>query len=184
MSLHQQINEDNVHERESAAERLQSRWISSSRAIVDRPPSQPPSPRRMSRRPSSVSVEESQHKDPRTGDSQEGSHNERLQCSDSKWTSGSGVITDSPPSKPPSHRGVAVERLELGGSRWNSGSQADFGTASSPALGCHRMKFEHSAAIKKHDTFDTPFWNLSRRDLSQTASGCESGMRCTTSRSA
>jgi hypothetical protein len=167
MSQHPQINEDSVHERESAAERLQSRWKASSRVVgVDRPPSQPLSPRLMS----SGSVDESQ-------------------LSNSKWTSGSGagsrVITDSPPSQPLSHRGVvAVERLELSGSRWNSGSQSDFGTASSQALGYHRTKFEHSSAIKQHDTFDTPFWNLSRRDLSQTATGAESDLRCITSRSA
>jgi hypothetical protein len=179
-SLHQQINEGNVHERESAARRLQSRWIPSSRVVFDRPPSQPLSPRHMSRRtrsgsvqeiqhkepmfrrPRSHSVDESQHNGPGTGDSQRGSADGEFQCSKSKWTSGSGAISDTPPSKPISHRGAAVESLELSGSRLNAGSQADFGTASSQALGCHQMIFERSAAVEQNDTFDSPFWNLSR----------------------
>jgi hypothetical protein len=97
-SLHQRLNQENVHERESAVERLQSRWSSSSRVIVDRPPSHPPTRRQMNRRPSSGSVKESHHKDPDTG-------NSRLRRSNSKWASGSGVITDSPPLQPLSRRG-------------------------------------------------------------------------------
>jgi hypothetical protein len=182
MSLQQQINEDNVHERESATERLQSRWISSSRVIADKPPSQPLSPRRVSRRPSICS----------SISSASISSAEESQWINSKWTSGSGgVITDSPPSQPRSHG-----RLEQSGSRWNSGShsQADFGTASSQAPGCHRTIFqpstisalEHSAPMKKQDSFESTFCtlNLSQRHLSRTASGAESGLRCTTSRSA
>jgi hypothetical protein len=191
--LHQQINEDNVHEVEGAAVRLQSRWISSSRVITDKPPSQPLSPRRlMSRRPRSGSVEESQHKDPGTVDSQGGSLHGRLQRSNSKWASGSGVIIDSPPLQPLSHRGASIESLALGGSRWNSGSQADFHTASPQALSCHRtqpnryLDLEHSVPMKKHDSFGSTFssFNLSQGHLSQASSGAESALRCTTSRSA
>jgi hypothetical protein len=188
-SLHQQIYQGDVHKRESAVERLQSsRWTSSSRIIVDKPPS---SPRRMSSIPNSSPVEENQHKDLGTGYSQPGSPNGRLQCGNAKWTSGSAVITDSPPSQPPSHRAGAFGSLELFGSRWNSGSQGNFGTASSQTLGCHRTiaqpssisALEHSAAIKKHHSFETAFCflNLPR---TQTSSGTGSGLRCTTSRSA
>jgi hypothetical protein len=130
-SLHQNINQEHVQEHVSAVEELHSRWSSTScsQVIVDRLPSQPIS-RRQSRRGSACG---------------------RLQGSNSKWTSGSGVITDSPPLKPLSRFGSgvitdspplkplsrrrsAVGRLELSGSRWSSGSQAAFDTTSSQAL--------------------------------------------------
>jgi hypothetical protein len=97
MSLHQHLNQENVHEREGAVEALQSRWSSSCRAIVDRPPSHPPTRRQMGGRPSSGSVKESHLMDPHTGNSRRG-------LSNSKWNSGSGVITDSPPLQPLSRR--------------------------------------------------------------------------------
>jgi hypothetical protein len=161
---HQQISHNDMLERESAVERLQSRWISSSRIIVDKPPS---SPRRMSRRQSSSPLKDIEHKDLFTN---------------SKWTSGSpGVITDCPPS-PPSHRGADVRSLDQSGSRWNSGSQADFGTAATQALGCHRTTAQpsstsahkHSDVLKKEHSFETSFCSLNPPRT----------LRCTTSRSA
>jgi hypothetical protein len=95
-SLHQCLNQENVHEREGAVERLQSRWSSSCRAIVDKPPS--PTRRQLGGRPSSGSLKESHDKDADTGYSQRGR-------SDPKWDSSSAVITDSPPLQPLSHRG-------------------------------------------------------------------------------
>jgi hypothetical protein len=53
--LHRHLNQENSHEQETvpAVTRLHSRWSSSSRDVVDKPPSQPLSCRRMSRgRPS------------------------------------------------------------------------------------------------------------------------------------
>jgi hypothetical protein len=97
-SLHQRLNQENVHERESAVEKLQSRWSSSCRAIVDKPPSHPPTRRQMGGRPSNGSVKESHHKDADTGSYRRGRSN-------SKWDCGSGVIADSPPLLPLSHRG-------------------------------------------------------------------------------
>jgi hypothetical protein len=87
---------------------LDHRWSSNTRAIVDRPPSQPPSRRQMSGIPCSGSEKESHHKDPGAGNCRRGSPGGRLQRSNSKWTSGSGVVTDSPPLQPHSHRGLPV----------------------------------------------------------------------------
>jgi hypothetical protein len=115
-SLHQRINQEHVHEQERAVEELHSRWSSSSssgsQVIVDRLPSQPLS-RHQSRR---------------------GSASGRIQRSNSKRPSSSGVIADSPLLQPLSRRRSAVGRLELSGSRWSSGSQAASNTASSQAL--------------------------------------------------
>jgi hypothetical protein len=160
--------QENVYLRESAVERLQSRWSSSSRAIVDTPPSQPLNLQRLSGSPSSGSVKESHQKDPGAGDFRQRSAFGRPQGSNSKWTSDSGAITDSPPLQP------------LSGSRWNSGSQAAFDMASSQALVRHRMivrpssvsALNHSAAMKNHDNdiFETTIrtrciLNLSRMHL-------------------
>jgi hypothetical protein len=101
-SIPQFRNKANVYDAESAVERFHSRWSSSVRVtIVDRPPSQPPNCRQMSGGPSSDSVKESQ-KYPGVGDAhRRGNAFERLQRqSDSKWTSGSGDITDRPPLQP------------------------------------------------------------------------------------
>jgi hypothetical protein len=135
-TIHQRLNQENMHEQESAIERLQSRWSSSSRGIVDRPPLQPLSPQQMSR---------------------------SLQQSNSKWTSGSGVISDSPPLQPLNHRRSAVGRLQESGSRWSSGSEAACDTASPKVLVRHRTivqpsnvsAHKHSAAMKNHDLFET-----------------------------
>jgi hypothetical protein len=117
-SLHQQFNQEHVHEQERAVEELQhSRWTSTSipssgsQVIVDRLPSQPLS-RRQSRR---------------------GSASGRLQRINSKRLSRSG---DSPPLQPLSRRRSDVG-LELSGTRWSSGSQAASNTASSQALVRH-----------------------------------------------
>jgi hypothetical protein len=64
---HRRLDQEHVHERESAVERLHLRWSSSSRVIADRPPSQPLNRRQMSGKPISCSVKES-HKDPSVGD--------------------------------------------------------------------------------------------------------------------
>jgi hypothetical protein len=182
-SLHQRLIQKNVHERESVVERLPSRWSSCSLIIVDRPPSQPLSRRQMSGRPSSGSVKESHHKDPGTGNSRRESAAGRLQRN-SKWTSGSGVITDSPPLQPPSRRGSGGEKLQQGGSKWRPGSLTAFDKALSQALVRHRMIVrprsvsppKHSAAMNNHDIFEstsrTPFiMNLSRIHLSHAANG-------------
>jgi hypothetical protein len=120
-------NQGNVHDADTAVESLHSRWNSSVRVIVDRPPSQPPSHRQMSGGQSSDSVKE-RHKYPGVGDAhRQGNAFERLQRqSDSKWTSDSGVITDKPPLKP-------LRRL---------------GPSSVLAL-------EHSLEMKNHDIFET-----------------------------
>jgi hypothetical protein len=97
-SLHQRPNQENVHEREGAVEALQSRWSSSCRAIVDKPPSHPPTRQQMGGRSRSGPVEESRHKDADTGSYRRGRSNP-------KWDCGSGVIADSPPLQPLSHRG-------------------------------------------------------------------------------
>jgi hypothetical protein len=134
MNQHQRLNQEHAHERESAVEKLQSRWSSSSRVIVDIPPSQPLIRRQMSGRPSSDSVKESRHKDPGTGNSQRGSAVGRLQRSRSKRTFGCGVIAGSPLSQPLSS--VAEEAPSEFSSRvarWSSGSPAAFGAASSQA---------------------------------------------------
>jgi hypothetical protein len=126
-TIHQRPQE-NVHERETAVERLQSRWSSSSPVIVDRRPLQPLSRQQMSR---------------------------RLQQSNSKWTSGSGVTSDSPPLKPPSRRGSMFGGLQESGSRWSSGSQGTFDAASPKvteqpsSVSAHK----HSATMKNHDIF-------------------------------
>jgi hypothetical protein len=98
--LHQCLNQEFVHERESAVERLHLKWSSSSRVIVDRPPSQPLSRRQMSGGPSSGSVKDI-HEGPGEGDAHRGGNvSEEFQLSDSKWASGSLMITDRPPLQP------------------------------------------------------------------------------------
>jgi hypothetical protein len=167
-SLHQRINQENVRERESevAVEGLHSRWSSSCRGVVDTPPSQPLSRRQMSGGPSSGSVIES-HKDPGVCDAhRRGSVVERLQPSDLKWTSGSGVTADRPPLQPLSRRGSTVRKLHQQiDSRWSSGSRAaTFDTASSQVLARRRKLVEPSnvsalklsvAMVKNHDIFET-----------------------------
>jgi hypothetical protein len=114
-SLYQRINQEHVHvhEQERAVEEFHSRWSpsSGSQVIVDRLPSQPLSHRH----------------------SRRGSASGRLQRINSKWTSGSGVVADSPPLQPLSRRRSDLGRLELSGTRWSSGSQASCDTVSSHA---------------------------------------------------
>jgi hypothetical protein len=178
-SIHQLLNQENLHERESAVERIQSRWSSSSRVIADRPPSQPLSRRQMSRRPSRSSVNESCHNDPGLGtESAVG----RLQRGHSQWTSGSGVVTDSPPLQPLSRRESAVGKLQQSGSRWSSGPQAI-------VLPNRVSALKHSASAMNHDIFETAtralcILNLSRRHLSHMASGTGTELYCTVSPSA
>ena len=190
-SVHQRLDQENVHERESAVERLQSRWSSSSRLIIDRPPSQPLSRRQMSGGPRSDSVKES-HKDPGVGDAhRRGNAFERPQQSDLKWTSGSGVITDRPPLQPLSRRGSAVGRLQQSDSRWSSGSRATFDAASSQALARHRMivgpsrasALKHSVEMKNHDIIETTaralyILNLLGKPQSLAASVTGTGLQC------
>jgi hypothetical protein len=159
-SLRQLLNQENLLERENAVERLHSRWSSSVRVIVDRPPSQPLSRRQMSGGPSSGSVKQSHQKDPGVGDAhRRGNAFERLQQSDSKWTSGSGVSTDRPPLQPLRCRGSAARRLQESHSRWSSGSRATFDTK----FARHRMlvgpssvsALEHSVAMNNQYIFKT-----------------------------
>jgi hypothetical protein len=105
--------------RESAVEKLHSRWSSSSRVVGDRPPSQPLSCRPIVGGPSSDSVKEIHYKDQGVGDALRRGNTFRMlqQQSDSKWTIGSGVIIDRPPLQPLSCRGSAVGRLQESDSR-------------------------------------------------------------------
>jgi hypothetical protein len=92
--------QENVHARETQVEKFHhSRWISSFRVIVDRPPSQPLSRRQVSGGPNSGSVKES-HQDTGAGAKVRQNAFVRLQQSPSKWTICSGVGTDRPPLQP------------------------------------------------------------------------------------
>jgi hypothetical protein len=183
-TIHQCVNQDNVHERESTVERLQSRWNSGSR-VVDKPPSQPLNLRQMSRRkPCRGSVKKSYryHKDLVMGHSRRENEVGRLRQSNSKWTSSSGVITDSPPLQPLSRRESAVGKLQ---------KDASFDTASSQALIPHRMierpsrvsVLKHSGTMKHYDMFEDAILilNMSRMHLSHTASRTGTRLNCTTS---
>jgi hypothetical protein len=200
-SLHQRINQENVRERESEVEGLHSRWSSSSRGVVDTPPSQPLSRRQMSGGPSSGSVIESQTDPGVCNAHRRGSVVERLQPSDLKWTSGSGVSADRPPLQPLSRRGSAVGKLHQQiDSRWSSGSRAaTFDNASSQVLARRRMlvkpsnvsaAFKHSVEMKNHDKFETTiraFCILNcpeSRSLSRSASPPGTGLHCVPARSA
>jgi hypothetical protein len=82
-SLQQSPNVKHVLHRESAGDKLKSRWSSNPR-VVDRPPSQPPRRRQVSKTPCSGSGEESHLKDPGTsGNSRRGSAIGILQRSNS-----------------------------------------------------------------------------------------------------
>ncbi len=171
-SLHQRLNQECVHERESAVERLHLRWSSSSRVIVDRSPSQQLSRRQMSQGRGSGSVKDNNN-DPVVGDAhRRRSAFGRLQQSDSKWTSGSEAITDRPPLQPLSCRGSAIGRVEQSGSRWVSGSRASISA------------LEHSFEMNNHDVFESAVralctLNLLRKPQSPAAivTGTGSGLR-------
>jgi hypothetical protein len=92
--LHKHINKENARGRESAVERLH--WERSSSTVA------------ISGGSSNVSGKES-HKDPVAGEShQQGSSAfESPQRSDSKWNSGSGPLTDTPPLHPHNHHGIS-----------------------------------------------------------------------------
>jgi hypothetical protein len=157
------VNQDNSYGRDSAVERLYSRWSSSSQVVVDRLPSQPLSYRQMRGR----------------------SANERLQRSHSKCTSGPGVITDRPPLQPLSYRGSADERLQQSDdSRWSSGSQANFDTTSPKALARSVSALKHSVEMKNNDITETTVRALFILNLSHTASGTDTGLNCKASPSA
>jgi hypothetical protein len=170
-------------DQESADERLPSRWSSSSRVIVDAPPSQPVRRQEMGESPAcSGSVKQtSQHKDNlgTTRNLRRESAFGSLQRSNSRWTS--RVITDSPPLQPLSRRGgspAPVGIIQQSGSRWSSGSQATiFHTAR-----------KHSAVMKNHDNdiiFEATI--RSHRILNMqlnTMPRMRPPLRCTTSRSA
>jgi hypothetical protein len=113
-SLHQSPNIQHVNDRESAGEKLKSRWSSNSR-VVDRPPSQPPRRRQMSKSPSSSSVEESHHKDPGpSGNSRQGSAVGRLQrrSNSSGGSPEKGNYHKDPGTSSNPRRGSAVGRLQ------------------------------------------------------------------------
>jgi hypothetical protein len=128
--LHKYLNKEKAYGRRSAVGKLHPRH--NSRVISDIPPLQPRRRHKMSGEPSSVSLKES-HKDPGAGDS--------------KWNSGSGVLTDRPPLLPFIRHGISeascastqeyhndpkleeprlessIRRLhQRDGSRWSSGS--------------------------------------------------------------
>jgi hypothetical protein len=194
-TIHQRVNQDNVHERVSTVERLQSRWNSGSRVIVDKPPSQPLNLRQMSRKPSHGSVKKSYrcHKDLVMCHSRRENTVGRLQQINSMWTSSSGVITDSPPLQPLSRRESAVGKLQT------NGSQASFDTASCQVLIPHRTierpsrvsALEHPGAMKNYDIFEDAIrtrcilnhciLNMSRMHLSHTASRTGIRLNCTAS---
>ena len=174
-----------MHERESAAERLQSRWSAGSRVIADKPPSQPLSLRQMSKKPSRGDKDRQVMRN-----SCLGSTVGRLQHSSSKWTSGSKVITDSPPLQPLSRRESAFGKRQQSGPRWSSGSLPSFDTASSQSLVRHRMivsssvvsALKHSATMKNHGISETAIRNccinLSRIHLFDAACGIGTRLNC------
>jgi hypothetical protein len=106
--LHKYLNTESAHLRKRAVGRLHSEQNSSARVISDRPPSQPRSQHQMSGGPSNVSGKES-HKDPAAGEAHEqgSSAFEEAQKSDSKWNSGSGPLTDTPPLHPHNRHGIS-----------------------------------------------------------------------------
>jgi hypothetical protein len=115
-------------------QRLHSRWSSSSRVIVDKPPSRPLS-RQLSGGPSSGGSVKESRTDPGVGDAhRRGNASKRVHQNHSRWASGFGVINDRPPFQSPSCRGSAVERLHQSDSRWSSGCRATFDATSSEAL--------------------------------------------------
>jgi hypothetical protein len=176
-SLHQCLYQENALAEESAVEGLHSRLSSSSRVVVDRPPSQPLSRRTMYEGPSRDSANES-HEDPQMGDGhRRGNTFERLQQqSDSKWTSGSGGITDRSPLQPLSRRGPYVQMIQQSYSRWSSGSRAICDTALSQALTGHRIlggpssvsSLEHSVETKNQEIFETLITPLCTAGLTGT----------------
>lgn len=81
---HQRLNQEHVHERNSAGEKVKSRWSPSSQIVVDKPPSQPPSRQGVSESPSSGFAKKNHHEDPGTsGNSRRISAVGRLQGSNS-----------------------------------------------------------------------------------------------------
>jgi hypothetical protein len=132
--LDRHLNQESSHKQEriSSITRLHSRWNSGSRDMVDKPPSQPRSRRRMSGgRPSSATlVKESHQEDPRTSEVR------RLQQSDSMWTSGGARTTNI---RPPLRRGKAFRRFHHGACRWTSSSRSALDRVPTPAPAPHRM---------------------------------------------
>jgi hypothetical protein len=125
-----------VNQRESAVkQRLHLRWSSSSRVIVDRPPSRPLT-RQLSGGPSNGGSVKESRKDPGVGDAhRRGNASKRVHQNHSRWASGSGVINDRPPFQSPGCRGSAVDRLHQTDSRWSSGCRgATFDATLSEAL--------------------------------------------------
>jgi hypothetical protein len=161
--LHKHINKENARGRESAVERLH--WERSSSTVA------------ISGGSSNVSGKES-HKDPVAGEShQQGSSAfESPQRSDSKWNSGSGPLTDTPPLHPHNHHGISraecaspkechkdpggdeprrgssIRRLQQSGdSRWSSGYRASDDMAPSQALARGRMILRPSSVSAVND---------------------------------
>jgi hypothetical protein len=121
-------------------QRFHLRWSSSSRIIVDKPPSRPLSRQMSGGTSSGVSVKESR-KDPGAGVAHRRQNaSKRLHQKRSRWASGSGVINDRPPFQSPNYRGSAVERLHQSDSRWSSGCRAASEAASSQALALLNQK--------------------------------------------
>jgi hypothetical protein len=121
-SLQQSPNVKHVHDRESAGEKLKSRWSSNPPRVVDRPPSQPPRRRQVSKNPCSGSVGESHHKELGTSNNpRRVSALGRLQRSNSSC--GSPVKEShymDPGTSGNSRRGSAFGRLQWSNSNWTS----------------------------------------------------------------
>jgi hypothetical protein len=178
---HKCINKEKAHGRESADGNLDSRQNLSTRVISDRPPSQPRRCRRVSLEPSSVSVKE-RRKDPGAGEAHHLGRFDlkRLQQSDSKWSSGSGALTDRPPLQPFIRHGISeasrasakgyqgdpileeprpessIKRLQQSNdSRWSSGYRSSFDLSPFEALA--------GSSIRSLDLSDDSSWSSSYR---------------------
>jgi hypothetical protein len=171
--LHKCINKEKAHGRESAVgKQLDSRQNLITRVISDRPPSQPRRRCRMSVEPSSVSVKES-HKDPGAGEAHHLGRFALKRLSDSKWSSGSGALTDRPPLQPFIHHGISEAsrastkgyqedpileepRPESNDSRWSSGYRSSFDLSPFEALA--------GSSMRSLDQSDDSSWSSSYRD--------------------
>jgi hypothetical protein len=197
--LHQHLNKENTHGRESAVERLHWGRSSSTRAIFGTPPPpmQPRSPRKMRQGLRSVSVKE-EYKNSGAGEAhQRGSRVfEGLQQGDSKWNSGSGGLTDHPPLQPVSrhemsearcaltnedHEEPTVEEsqsessfrsLQQCGVSLSSGYRASFDMAPSQALARRRRIVEPSIVKAVNESINDTVEMKNRATLLETRRRC------------
>jgi hypothetical protein len=152
-SLQQSPNVKHVLNRESAGDKLKSRWSSSPR-VVDRPPSQPPRRRQVSKNPCSGSGEESHQKDPGTsGNSRRGSAIGRLQRGNPACNTSSGS-----PSKESNNTDMGTSsnprRVSLVGRLQRSISSCD-----SPVKESHRKAPGSSGNTRRGSAFGRLQWS-------------------------